>query len=290
MTTRISKTDLIEDFQKIGIRPGDVVLIRASLGAVGKISGGAEAFIDALSDVVGAEGTIVSLAFTDSAFIKKPKIEDAFDLKKKSYAGALPNSMVSRSDALRSRHPTCSYVAIGKHARYIIEDHDERSLAYEPVRKIVELNGKNVLVGCVGSSPGFTTTHLAESDLGHLKTLPVFPWLKKTYYYDKNGDLKLFTRQDPGLCSNSFYKFYSLYVKNGILNTGYIGGAYSIIAPAKECFEIELQTLSNDKEFNICDTKACWTCNAGRWDRIHHAPMFIIRKIFEKFQGKKSQT
>ena len=66
MTTRISKTDLIEDFQKIGIRPGDVVLIRASLGAVGKISGGAEAFIDALSDVVGAEGTIVSLAFTDS--------------------------------------------------------------------------------------------------------------------------------------------------------------------------------------------------------------------------------
>lgn len=290
MTNRISKAELIRDFQNLGIQSGDVVLIRASLGAVGKISGGAEAFVDALSDVVGTDGTIVSLAFTDSSFIKNPKIEDAFDLKKKSYAGALPNTMISRTGALRSRHPTCSYVAIGKHARYIIEDHDEHSPAYEPIRKIVELNGKNVLVGCVAASPGFTTTHLAESDLGHLKTLPVFPWLKKTYYYDKSGNLKLFLRKDPGLCSNSFYKFYSLYVKNGILKTGHIGGAYSIIAPAKECFEIERQTLSSDKKFNICGSKDCWTCNAGRWDRIHHAPMFIFRKLFKKLQGKKNEA
>lgn len=284
MTNRLSKADLVRDFQKLGIQLGDVILIRASLGAVGKISGGAEVFVDALSDVVGIEGTIVSLAFTGSSFIKKPKIEDAFDLKKKSYAGALPNTIISRPDSFRSRHPTCSYVAIGKHARYIIEDHDERSPAYEPVRKIVELNGKNVLVGCVASSPGFTTTHLAESDLGHLKTLPVFPWLNRAYYYDKNGDIKLFIRKEPGLCSSSFYKFYSLYVKNGILNTGRIGAAYSIIAPAKECFEIELQKLSNDKKFNICDSKECWTCNAGRWDRIHHAPMFIFRKLFKNYR------
>lgn len=287
MKNRILKEELIKDFQNLGIQPGDVVLIRASLGAVGKISGGAETFVDALSDVVGVDGTIVSLAFTDSSFIKNPKIEDAFNLKKKSYAGALPNSMISRFGSLRSSHPTCSYVAIGKHAKYIVEDHDERSPAYEPVRKIVELNGKNVLVGCVATSPGFTTTHLAESDLGHLQTLPVFPWLNKTYYYDKNGDIKIFKRKDPGLCSNSFYKFYSLYVKNGILQTGNIGGAYSIIAPAKECFEIERQTLSTDKKFNICGSKDCWTCNARRWDRIHYAPIFILRKLFNKLQGKK---
>ena len=290
MKARISKTDLINDFIKLGIQSGDVVLIRASLGAVGKIVGGAEAFIEALSDVVGDEGTVVSLAFTDSSFIKKPKTEDAFDLKKKSYAGALPNTMISRSNALRSRHPTCSYVAIGKHAKYITENHDENSPAYEPVRKIVELNGKNMLVGCVGSSPGFTTTHLAESDLGHLKNLPVFPWLKKTYYYDKNDDLKIFSRKDPGLCSNSFYKFYSLYVKNQILKTGHVGDAYSIIAPAKECFEIEIKMLGIDKRFNICDSKECWTCNAGRWDRIHHAPLFIFRKLFNKLHGRKNKA
>lgn len=287
MKTRITKEDLIRDLEKLGIQSGDTILIRAGIGSIGKILGGAETFVNAISEIVGTEGTIISLAFTESSFIKKPKIEDAFNLKKKSYAGALPNAMLSRPDAFRSHHPTCSYVAIGKYARYITEDHDEKSPAYEPIRKIINLNGKNVLVGCVESSPGFTTTHLAESDLGHLKNLPIFPWLKKTYFYDKNGDIKIFSRKDPGLCSNSFYKFYSLYVKKGILNTGHIGEAYSIIAPARECFEIELEALKNNKKFNICNSKECWTCNAGRWDRIHHAPAFFLRIIFKKFQRIK---
>ena len=280
--SRITKASLISDFSRLGINPGDTILIRAALSAVGRIEGGAAAFVEALVEHLGPSGTVVSLSFTGGSFVRLPKREDAFSATKKSSAGGLPNAILAHKDARRSRHPMCSYVAIGRLADEITRGHDENSPAYEPIRKIVEADGKNILVGCVSSSPGFTTTHLAESDLGHLKLLAVFPRLRSSYFVDRDGNLRLFRRRDPGLCSNSFYKFYALYVKSGILVTGRIGDAYSILAPAKECFRIDLETLNQDRKFNLCGSKDCWTCNAGRWDRIHRAPLFFLRKIFKK--------
>lgn len=283
---RISEEDLVNDFSRLGIRLGDVVLIRSSLGAVGKISGGADTFVNALLRTVGDDGTIVSLAFTGASFLKKPRIDEAFHPKKKSYAGALPNAMLARKDAFRSRHPMCSYVAIGKKAKDITEGHDERSSAYEPIRKIVELDGKNLLVGCVNSSPGFTTTHLAEADLGMLKRLPIFSGFSSTYYEKREGGYGIFRRRDPGLCSNSFYKFYALYVKEGILRTGLVGRAYSILAPARDAYNIERGKLMVDQKFNICESKSCFTCNANRWDRVAYLPGFVLRLVFRKMREK----
>jgi aminoglycoside N3'-acetyltransferase len=273
-------------FRSLGVNEGDIILIRASLGAVGRIESGADTFINALLDAVGSNGTIVSLAFTSGSFLRKPKVEDAFTIEKKSYAGALPNAMLSRADSFRSMHPVCSFVAIGKQADLITHDHDANSPAYEPVRKIVEANGKCILVGCVGSSPGFTTTHLAEADLGYLKKLPILPWLNSTFYIDRDGETKLFRRYDPGLCSKSFSKFYSLYVEEEILRTGYIGKAYSILAPAEKAYIIDIGKLREDKKFNICGNPDCRTCNVGRWDRVHYMPGYLIRKIAKKLRAK----
>jgi aminoglycoside N3'-acetyltransferase len=285
--SRVTKEQIKLDFQKLGIQPGDTILIRATLSEVGRLASGADMFIDALLESVGIEGTIVSLAFTSgSAGFKTPRKEDAFNLSTKSYAGSLPNSMISREDSHRSAHPMCSFVGIGKNAKAITENHNALSPAYEPVRKIIELNGKCILVGCVKNSPGFTTTHLAEADLGYLNRLPVFPWLRSVYYEVPDGGLKLFRRKDPGMCSNSFYKFYALYVKEGILSTGFIGKAYSILAPAKECYEIDRYTLKKNQKFNICDSPVCWTCNVGRWDRIHRAPIYYAKKFVTRIFSK----
>lgn len=282
---RINKDELIKSFREIGINRDDVILIRASLGAVGRITGGAETFVDALYEVVGKEGTIVALAFTSGSFFKKPKKEDAFHQLKESYAGALPNEMIKRADSHRSRHPMCSYVAIGKFAKEITEGHDHRSAAYEPIRKIIQYQGKNILVGCVESSPGFTTTHLAEQDLGFLKK-PIFSRFVKACYINDYGDYKIFKRKDLGLCSNSYYKFYAHYVKKGILNSGFIGGAYSIMAPAKECYDIERYILSINDKFNICDSSDCFMCNVNRRDRLHHIPKFIARFFWRRLKSK----
>uniref|UniRef100_A0A3B0LX20 Aminoglycoside N(3)-acetyltransferase n=1 Tax=Arsenophonus endosymbiont of Trialeurodes vaporariorum TaxID=235567 RepID=A0A3B0LX20_9GAMM len=278
----LTKSVIVEQLYNLGIGKNDVVLIRADLVNIGRIEGGASGFIDALLDKVGEGGTIISLAFTKGClFIKKPKIENAFEISKKSYAGALPNAMLRHPNALRSKHLMCSYVAIGKYASYLTADHDENYPAYEPIRKLIDLEGKCVLIGCVKSSPGFTTTHLIESDLGLLK-LNVFPSLNRVYYKSAAEEYKIFKRKDPGLCSNSYYKFYSNYVNEGILQTGRIGKAYSIIVPAKESYRIEKQILALDYKFNICDSPDCFVCNIMRWDRLHKIPLFVVRKIIKK--------
>ncbi len=279
--SRLTRESLAAQLRALGIESGDRVLVRAGLVAVGRIDGGADTFVAALLDSVGAEGTVVSLAFTDSSFIRLPRAEDAFTALKASNAGALPNAMLRHPSHRRSRHPMCSYVAIGRDAALFTDSHDQDSGAYEPVRHLLDERGKCVLVGCVASSPGFTTAHLVEADLG-LHQRVILPQLNATYYRDESGTLHLYRRRDMGLCSMSFYKFYAHHVRAGILRSGLVGGAYSILAPAEPAYRIERAILERDPGFEICDSPDCFACNAGRWDRLHRLPRFLARKLLQR--------
>ena len=272
--------DLVAAFKRLGINTGDTVLIRGALSAIGRVN--RDEFLTALLDSVGPEGTIVSLAFTDSTFLWKAKSLEPFTLKTRSYAGAIPNTMLAHPDSHRSLHPQCSYVAIGRYAAEIVAGHGPNSPAYEPIRKLINLNAKMALIGCVSSSPGFTTVHLAEIDLGHHRRA-VFPGLMAASpYIDEDGRVKIFKRKDSGMCSNSFWKFYGHYVRNGILRANLIGSAYSILAPAKACYELEKEILASNARFNICGDPNCVSCNALRWDRIYHVPGLVLSKVWSR--------
>lgn len=259
-------------------------MVRADLGAIGKITTKKrEDYINFILDAVGEEGTIVGLSFTESFFIKK-NMNIVFDGTNKSYTGAFANTMLSHPQAIRSTHPTNSYVAIGKNAKYILEGHDENSGAYEPIRKIVELGGKMILIGCAESSPGFTTTHLAEVDLGLHKRI-IFPTLNGAYY-KKDGEVKLFKRKDLGSCSSTFYKFYGHYVKNELLQQGYVGNAYSILIDAKKAFELDLEILNSNPKITLCDSPTCMLCRARRWDNLKDMPIYFITQAIPKLIRK----
>jgi aminoglycoside N3'-acetyltransferase len=278
---------LASDFRRLGIFPGDTILIRGALSTIGRVS--RWDFLSALLSAVGPAGTIVSLSFTDSTFVWKARALEPYTSKTKSYAGAIPNSMLNHPGAYRSMHPQCSYVAIGAHAPEITAGHGPHSPAYEPIRKLIALNAKMILVGCASSSPGFTTAHLAEIDLGHHRRA-VFPGIfAASSYLDNEGRIQIFQRNDMGMCSNSFWKFYAHYVRAGILKASFIGEAYSILAPARECYELEKTILASNPKFNICENASCITCNALRWDRIHHAPGLILRKAISRVRKAQGQ-
>ena len=280
--------DLIDfkgDFSRLCIEPGDTILIRAGLKQVGSARG--QDFLESLLGAVGVDGTIVSLAFTKSVYLWNANKMEPFTGESKSYAGALPNRMLKHPGAFRSQHPTCSFVAIGRHAKRITDGHGPGSNAYEPVRTIMELGGKLALVGCVRDSPGFTTAHLAEYDLG-LHRRVVFPSvLGVTPYLDEHGHRQLFRRRDPGLCSNSYWKFYAYYVREGVLNAGLVGNAYSIVADANACYRIEKEILAKNAYFTICDNPLCATCNVLRWDRLHRVPAWFIRRFISRLSKQQ---
>ncbi len=278
----ITKDSLIEDLKNLGISSGDTVLIRTKLSVIGKIN--KRDVLEALLNIIGAEGTLVGLAFTKSFTIKKPNPENYFHIKTPTYAGALAQMMLDHPDAKRSVHPMCSFVAIGKHAEEIVNRHDHLSPAYEPMRKLMDLNVKGVLIGCLEESPGFTTAHLAEYDLGLHKRV-IFPWFTRVYFQNE-GKMKLFRRKDVGLCSQSYSKFYPYYQKEGLLKEGMVGNAVSILVPLKEAYKIEYSLMKSDAKFNICDNALCFACNVRRWDRLHKMPgilyKFLKKKLFNK--------
>jgi aminoglycoside N3'-acetyltransferase len=272
----ITRESIRRDLRNLGVVEGDVVLVRAGLKAVGAVD--QATFLEALLEVVESHGTVASLAFTRGGFAWRASKISPYTLDSVSYAGALPNMMIAHPHSHRSLHPQCSIVAIGKHAQQLTDGHGPHSRAYEPVRKLIALKAKMLLVGCVDSSPGFTTAHLAEADLG-LHRRRIAPWLAISRYFDEHGAIRTFYRTDPGLCSKPFWKFYAAYVKSGHLTTGLVGKAYSICAPAAECYAIEHEILANNKSFAVCDSADCVGCNVLRWDRIYRWPAFLVGRV-----------
>lgn len=271
---------LKKDLLILGVKEGDVLLVRAGLRSIGQIdTKKKEDYLKFLLDAVGENGTIVGLSFTQSFFLMKNK-NIVFDGKNKSYTGAFANIMLKHPKAVRSSHPMNSYVSIGKDAEYILREHDQNSGAYDPIRKIIDLKGKMILIGCAGTSPGFTTTHLAEIDLGLNKRI-VFPTLDQVFY-KQGDDVKLFKRKDAGSCSSTFYKFYSYYIKNEILKQGYIGNAYSILIDAYEAYKIDYDVLKKNPKITICDNPSCLLCRARRWDNLKDLPFFIVREVIPR--------
>jgi aminoglycoside 3-N-acetyltransferase len=51
--------DLVDDLRRLGVRAGDVLMVHASLRAIGPVTGGADAVLDALDEAVGEDGTLL---------------------------------------------------------------------------------------------------------------------------------------------------------------------------------------------------------------------------------------
>lgn len=289
----VTSDSIASDLHRLNVHQGDVLLLRANLGAIGLPKDvedrrkTADRILEAILQALGPSGTLVSLAYTGAPWFGARK-GYFFDPKANSSAGALPNVMLKHPDSMRSRHPTNSVVAIGPDAAGIVEGHDEHAPAYEPIRKLVALDAKMGLIGIVGSSPGFTTTHLAEFDLGLHKRL-ILPTLSSVRFEDADGIVRSFHRTDPGLCSKSFTKFYAFYVTQGILLSGSVGEAYSIFVPARPAYEIETSILKENPKFNICGSPDCVVCNGRRWDRLHYLPGFLMRRMYRKIRRRAAR-
>lgn len=281
--------DIKDSLTALGVKNGSILFARAALKTIGEVelnNGQKFNLIDLLLEMIGSDGTLVSLAYTNAYFIK-PDISDVFTLDKPSYAGAFPNIMLKHPNARRSKHPVNSVVAIGKYADYITENHTVSSKPYDPIKKLVELDAVMILIGCVESSPGFTTTHLVEQELGILNKILFTKYFK--VYYNFDGENKLYTRDLQGACSSGFYKMYAKYINGCCLNTGYVGNAYSISISAKKAYDVDLNTLSENSLFALCDNKKCWMCNGRRIDNWKKFPVFylgIIPRFFRKILSK----
>lgn len=255
--------ELAAGVRRLGVREGHTVLVRAALKAIGPVEGGAaRGLIEAVLSVIGPTGTMVGLAFTPAyprgnrnpAHVWRPGTPSA--------TGGLASAMMNWPKAFGSRHPTNGFIAIGARAEELLADHDHTKPCFHPMNRIVEWGGQMVLVGCVSSSPGFSTVHLAQEHLG-LSTQTIRPGLFGSYF-ENDGKIEWFARIDEPGCSMGFSKFYADYVREGELRVGDVGDAYSLGIDAAAAYEIELRKLERDHRAALCDRPDCYGCR-GIW-------------------------
>lgn len=174
-----TRESLTRELLALGVRPGETLLAHTSLSALGWVSGGAVALVQALLDALGPEGTLVVPAHSGdnsepSVWQNPPVPEDwwpvlrasmpAYDpLTSPTYGvGIVPETVRTWPGALRSAHPQTSFAALGPAAATITAGHarDCRLGERSPLARLEKAGARVLLLGAgYGSCTSF---HLAE--------------------------------------------------------------------------------------------------------------------------------
>lgn len=170
---------LTGDLRALGVAPGALVLVHASLSSLGWVNGGAHAVALALTAAVTDEGTLVMPAYSsgnsEPSHWKNPAAPEAwwqtirdtmpsFDKRvtPTRAMGKIAEVFRAMPDVRRSDHPSTSFCAWGRYARAIVSDHrlDSRLGEDSPLARVYDLDGQVLLLG-VGHEHN-TSLHLAE--------------------------------------------------------------------------------------------------------------------------------
>ncbi|MBE6687718.1 MAG: AAC(3) family N-acetyltransferase [Ruminococcaceae bacterium] len=146
---------ICNDLISLGLNKGDSVIVHSSLSSMGYVEGGAQTVIDALTEVVGEEGTVLFPAFTYSTAYA----DSEFSVNDTPVCiGKIAETFRHNPGVLRSFHPTHSVCARGKHAADFVKNHGEDDTPMgvnSPYRKLPAYKAKILLLGCSTKSNSF---------------------------------------------------------------------------------------------------------------------------------------
>lgn len=265
----VQRDRLSRDLRALGLSEGDHVVLRVSLRSLG-VPHPAETLVRALLDVVGPGGSLYALAFTDvfSLPLRGAALRFVFDENTPAKTGGLANHLLRFPGAVRSRHPTNSFVGVGDFAREVLADHGPDSPIFDPVRRLAEHErGKMLLVGRLFESPGFSTVHVAQHLLG-FGNRTVGHWGVR--YRRPDGSVGLFVRKDAAGCSRGFHRFYPAYREAGAVTEGRVASADCMLGVLSKTLRVDMKILRKDPTFFFCDDLGCESCRRN-WDFYQEA-------------------
>lgn len=175
----VTTQSLVEDLCNLGVQPGSVVLVHSAMSKLGWVCGGPVAFILALEEVLGVQGTLVMPTHSgdnsDPIHWQNPPVPKewvetirqtmpAYDeaLTPTRGMGKIPETFRRQMGTIRSAHPQLSFAARGPLAHVITENHQLEIEMGDgsPLHKIYQHEGWVLLAG-VGFGNN-TSFHLAE--------------------------------------------------------------------------------------------------------------------------------
>lgn len=179
----VTRAALTGDLRRLGLAPGDTVMVHAAMRRVGRLLNGPDALIGALLDAAAPGGTVLSYTDWDARYDELldadgrvpaewrehiPPFDPARSRAIRDH-GVLAEFIRTTPGAVRSRNPGASMSALGEKAEWLTENHplDYGYGEDSPLARLVEARGKVLMVGVPLDT--MTLLHHAE----HLARIPV---------------------------------------------------------------------------------------------------------------------
>ncbi|MCB0077237.1 MAG: aminoglycoside 3-N-acetyltransferase [Anaerolineales bacterium] len=239
---------LSTQLRQLGVAHGDLLMVHASLRAVGPTEGRAAGLIQALLDAVGEAGTL--MAYVDyEASADLPYFDPVHSPAAVDY-GALAEEIRRWPTATRSLNPGASVAAIGAAAAWLCADHplDYGYGLGSPFAKLVERQGKVVLLG--SDFDHVTLLHYAE----HIAPLPQKRVVRRDYRMKVGEEIvarsvEEFDTSEPvvdGMPTDYFAQITQAFVDGGRAASGTVGRALAVLLPAAELVQFAVETMGRE--------------------------------------------
>jgi aminoglycoside 3-N-acetyltransferase len=245
----LTTADIAGDLRALGLEPGSVVLLHASLRVMGLVAGGAGTVVRAVREVLGPAGTLVAYTTTaensDTSRAYLASVAGLTPAQAKAHqdcmppfdrattpttlAGRIAEEVRTTPGAIRSAHPQSSFAAVGPLARSLMKSHKiDCHLGEEsPLGKLYAAGAWMLLLG-VGYST-CTALHLAE-----YRYLPSPP--RRTYrcVIRYRGHRQWRSYRDVVLDDSDFEAIGEALDKDIGMHRGYVGSAECRLMPMRQ--------------------------------------------------------
>jgi len=279
----MTKKQILDDLIELGISKGDTIFVTIDILRVGYFNKSREItlsdWVDIFKEIIGDSGGVVFASYTRS-FLRFAKKDTLFHRFLDTYAGSLPNFIVSDTEAIRSTHPTNSVIGYGQSIKNILEKHNSNTLCYSVMGELIKIpDSKFVMIGTIDKKNAPQAMHFVQEELGYTKYSP-YKYLKQIYY-EENGKRILFTRRDVGGCSAGGYRLFAPLLVNNAVKFSNVGKAFSASMPAKKSYEIIKSELKKNKRIILCDDKDCIDCYGNPFYNGFGIIPFYVKLIFD---------
>ncbi|QOY85519.1 aminoglycoside 3-N-acetyltransferase [Paludibaculum fermentans] len=246
-----TRSSLRADFNGLGIRAGEVLMVHSSVRAMGEVRGGVNVIVQALLDTLGPSGTLVAYLDFEPCFEDEDEEEVPVFDKRIAHAardhGILHETIRNWPGTLRSDHPDAGVAALGAQAEWITAEHPFQ-YGYgpgTPLEKVVRAKGRVLMLGAPLDT--ITLLHYAE----HQARLPdkrirryrrLMPGAEGPQWVE----FEEFDTADPVhdlLPQNCFEQIATAYLAEGRGVQGRVGAADAYLFDGPELVEFGIQWL-----------------------------------------------
>jgi aminoglycoside 3-N-acetyltransferase len=250
-----TRASLAADLARLGVRPGQILLVHTSVSALGWVAGGAMAVAQALLDALGPAGTLVvptqTGANSDPAGWSRPPVPPDWWQPIRDHLpgydpartptrgmGAVPELVRTWPGAVRSAHPVSSLAALGPAAAGLMGTHDLGSELGErsPLAALEAADARVLLLGAGWDS--CTAFHLAEY------RVPGLPRSVRGCAVRTERSREWVTYEDVDLDADDFADLGAAYQDSPDVLTGAVGDAICFLFPVRSAVTFATRWLA----------------------------------------------